>query len=620
MISSTEIPNAPTTPVVRAMKVSRRKHARIGLVCSLPLALGATGACDDFESMGGDLTRGNAGVGGRAGSWAAGGPAVAGSEAGGEAPGRAGAGTSTAGRVAAGGAAGEDAGASSGGEAPSGFGGAAGAGNAAAGGTLGGRSGAAGAGGERPRTAPRFVVLEPPADYQRITETDASADAAVIAGTVTRTYLDEDQNPVDERSPFVWTEATGVVRLAPVRALPGRAPHTAESLVLSSDGRTLTGTYSQRAEDYAGTVYGGFLRWTAGGGLVSIDVGANFRDGILRKVSADGSTFVGEVSEQPAVPDTVQVHQHFRWTESGGFTLLGGSPGWPEVANVQAISADGKVLLVNEIDDETWRALLWTESNGITPLGTLPGYESCESKLMTPDGAFVVGRCWSGTQPRLFRWTRAAGMVPLTATAHELYDLPSFLSPDASAAFGPMRLPGGYQTGVPLYRWTLASGFSRVPAPATVSPVAVLQPDGMSSDSSVLYGAFHPNDGETISTIGDAGTRPFRWSEESGIVPLPVLPGQDVGRVRAASADGDVLVGYTHKKLGNERYAAFWDTRGVHSLAAELTAAGIDLEGYRPTVAWRVVATADSMRVVGSGVTSSGEDGPFVAWLPRPAQ
>jgi uncharacterized membrane protein len=93
------------------------------------------------------------------------------------------------------------------------------------------------------------------------------------------------------------------------------------------------------------------------------------------------------------------------------------------------------------------------------------------------------------------------------------------------------------------------------------------------------------------------------------------LPGGVPTAARAVSADGAVVVGIGGGQQGAEA-AIIWDAKqGLRTLASALTQAGVDLRGWRLTIATGI--SADGTWIVGEGVNPNGDEEGWLAQLPR---
>ena len=183
----------------------------------------------------------------------------------------------------------------------------------------------------------------------------------------------------------------------------------------------------------------------------------------------------------------------------GGFTPLGigGSP--------NAVSADGTVVVGQYVVGNRFlvHAFRWMETTGLLDLGMLPGAIESGATAASADGTVIVGWGSSGSfgvalPP--WRWTAETGMVPLD---------------------------------------TLPPGFTRFG-----------QANDVSDEGTVVVGAVFGTAQNGVDVF-----QPFRWTANTGIVPLGTLGGPQAGALGVSAADGTVVVGSS--SVTNERQEAF---------------------------------------------------------------
>lgn len=127
---------------------------------------------------------------------------------------------------------------------------------------------------------------------------------------------------------------------------------------------------------------------------------------------------------------------------------------------------------------------------------------------------------------------------------------------------------------------------------------------GISADGAVVVGRANFED-----SPGQFHHRPFRWSAQSGMVALPMLPGSsNFGEASDASADGGFIVGESNGK------AFIWDAQhGTRDLQQLLISNGHDLAGW---TLLRANAISDDGKVVaGIGLDAEGDLEGWVADL-----
>jgi probable HAF family extracellular repeat protein len=321
---------------------------------------------------------------------------------------------------------------------------------------------------------------------------------------------------------------------------------------ISADGSTVVGEARNTAD-----VKEAFV-WTATGGMMGL--GNLSIDGPAGSsawgVSADGSVVTGYGL-------TTAGHEAFRWTAAGGMVALGDLPGGAVSSRGMSVSADGSVIAGRGSTDESQLsvACVWPATGGIQNLGDLPGgiYES-RARHITPDGKVVVGYATSASGAEAFRWTQETGMQGLG-------DLPG----------------GGF------YSWAAAAS----------------------------------SDGQTIVGLGSSalGHEAFRWTEETGMQGLGTLAGAPEGSAaKGIAADGSIIVGHSGGSSGAPLGLAFiWDeTHGMRNLKDVLVdECDLDLSDWQLNYAMDV--SADGRVIVGFGTNPSGEREAWVATIPEPA-
>jgi probable HAF family extracellular repeat protein len=230
-------------------------------------------------------------------------------------------------------------------------------------------------------------------------------------------------------------------------------------------------------------------------------------------------------------------------------------------------------------------------------LGDLAGGEVQSEAADVSANGVVVGSSRSGNGREAFRWTRETGMVGLGDFPGGVFN--SFAT--AVSADGSVVVGGGnaapewtpYQDeGSRAFRWTADSGFtSLVGGPHWTNVLDEIQARGVSADGSVVVGVYR------FQSIVYA----FRWTEAGGAVTLTgnyynvaandvsadghVMVGEDylaggwfegeqrhrlpqrVDRaysgIKAASADGSVMGGYSAAVTTLEPEATLWSERGT---------------------------------------------------------
>ncbi len=221
---------------------------------------------------------------------------------------------------------------------------------------------------------------------------DMSADGLVVVGV-------SDDSPTNSVwRAFRWTPAG----MADLGAPPGDTRSSAYGV--SADGDVVVG-YSQTPGPWHG------FRWTQTTGMQVTPTPPGAQNWEPLGASADGSVLVGHWW---AGFDNVWAYVPFRWTQAGGYQILGELPGGSANSNAYRISSDGSVIVGWGSSVSGTEAFRWTPATGIVGLGDLPGgtFES-QAIGVSPEGNIIVGQGKSAGGTEAFRWTAADGMIGL---------------------------------------------------------------------------------------------------------------------------------------------------------------------------------------------------------------
>jgi hypothetical protein len=340
-----------------------------------------------------------------------------------------------------------------------------------------------------------------------------------------------------------------------------------------------------------------------------------------------------------------------RWTREGGFQVIG-TRDPSEAAGMDWCSYDGqraggyfwKRAPAKSTSDI--RAVLWAEGrwdNQVNPI--LP-------TAQVPDGAFgwvspvgSVSIVTSYGSPNRVYW--ADGNAELELLVQPGSCIAQAGSRDGKVVVSFCEVEGGYE----VYRWTAETrefgGMGQLGWPDYAN---VKSADGSALAASSGNQLAYLKDGTTIvaTTDGDLSalgvsddgaqvyvqqeSQALRWSEAAGFVALEPLselpctllsyPGTDgprfpeglaVGLSSAASDDPSDLVP-TECAWARSR-AVLWDSRGARDIEAELTSAGVDLQGVELHRADRVWSTS-GVRIMGTGNLANGALRTWIAELP----
>jgi uncharacterized membrane protein len=260
-------------------------------------------------------------------------------------------------------------------------------------------------------------------------------------------------------------------------------------------------------------------------------------------LSRDGSSIVGALFD-PNGPSPIM-----RWTR-GGLEELTSLPVQPDDRRYvpHAISADASVMAGTlAIGTITWRPYVWNAGQTTFLDKTFYDFHFVGS---TADGTSMFGYGYQGPGTPLlaYRWTQAKGLEQLNITLDEPNGSDQGkVSADGSVLAGAVVSKVGNTFKYKPFRWTEQTG--TVPL--------------FSNEDQIKYGNMPISgisaDGRVIIGRSDAG--PIRWTAETGPRLIPLLPGFDSPTALGGiSADGSVIVGTALYGPNGARDAFIWDT------------------------------------------------------------
>jgi probable HAF family extracellular repeat protein len=249
----------------------------------------------------------------------------------------------------------------------------------------------------------------------------------------------------------------------------------------------------------------------------------------------------------------------------------------------EAVSADGG-FIVGRTESTPSQGIIWDGATQtlLYPLDGVSG--NVQAFDVSADGAVVVGASSSASGFQAFRWSdgEMSGLGYLSGISSEAHAV----SADGNVIAGFATVssgPGNFQG----FRWTAESGM----VPLELPPGAVdCHPLDISDDGSVIVGR---------ALMSGGGFRGFRWTVAGGADLLPL----GIEYPNGVSGDGRVVVGSSGVGLG----AVAWiEGVGLRSVLEILTTdCGLDLDGWALQVAYSV--SADGTIVAGAGTNPSGE-------------
>ncbi|HVT11236.1 MAG TPA: PEP-CTERM sorting domain-containing protein [Fimbriimonadaceae bacterium] len=242
-----------------------------------------------------------------------------------------------------------------------------------------------------------------------------------------------------------WTRQNGMQDMG---LYSGQNPYDATSaLAVSRDGSTIVGRGNPGGQ---GSPPQRAFRWTESGGYEVLGVMSGGTVSSATGVDGDGSVLTG------IGDSTFGAARSFRWTSADSMQDIGNMAGG-SAASANGISADGSVIVGNgDSSSGANRAFRWT-SSGMQDIGALSGATQAFAYAVNQNGSVIVGSSGTGTSDqRPFRWVNGAmsdmglfpGSTSTTATA---------VSPEGDIVAGTYTLPNSpYRGG---FIWRQGSGY-----------------------------------------------------------------------------------------------------------------------------------------------------------------
>ncbi len=253
-------------------------------------------------------------------------------------------------------------------------------------------------------------------------------------------------------------------------------------------------------------------------------------------VSADGNTVCGWAG-------VYEPHYAWRWTNTGGMETI---PALIAGRSIEAwgLSADGRVVVgYGMTTGSNYRGFRY-DGDSMLVFGTLGGSISW-AYAASYDGSKVAGSAeHSSGFNHAFRWTADSGMQDLGVLPGAVRSVARAISLDGGVVVG----WSGYGNSIHhAFRWENGEMVS-IHNPSFGQSEGL----GVSGDGSTAVGAWGPP--------SMTPTRPFRWTEATGMYDLGTLGGE-WGEAWAANYDGTVVVGWSERSQGN--WGAFrWTVQG----------------------------------------------------------
>lgn len=284
-----------------------------------------------------------------------------------------------------------------------------------------------------------------------------------------------------------------------------------------------------------------------------------------------------------------------------GFTGIGDLPGGLVWSGISAVSADGAIVVGGSGAADGGELVRWTRAEGFAIIPRLPTRPDARHAAtgVSADGSVIVGTAFFDDdeffQSEAFRWTESTGTVGLG-------DLPGCGASPVSTAAG-VSDDGLVIAGtasrladdacIPVaYRWTQETG---------------MMPLGALPGHLYSWGFAISRDGRTIvgksSLSVKEGVEAFRWTPEKGMIGLGDLPGGPFfDEAHAVSVDGSVVAGWGNIGQSPEPFRWTQET-GMTNLGA---LPGGEVYGFAQVV------SADGSMVFGSADTPEPGGGAFI--------
>ncbi len=211
-----------------------------------------------------------------------------------------------------------------------------------------------------------------------------SADGSTVTGFSSSGFGTLDYYLYPEA--FLWTEATGMVGLGDV---PG-GQFFSWAHGISDDGSTVFGAAS------SASVAGIAATWNSSTGWVIRDTRPVADGSVFASPSRNGQWAVGNTGAPPL--------QALRWSEAGGFHIIGNPPGTS--GGFEVVADDGTCAGGFSLGGIS-EAYLWT-TDGYQALGDLPGGAfASQPRGILRDGSLIVGAATSEAGEEAALWDEA---------------------------------------------------------------------------------------------------------------------------------------------------------------------------------------------------------------------
>jgi probable HAF family extracellular repeat protein len=317
---------------------------------------------------------------------------------------------------------------------------------------------------------------------------------------------------------------------------------------------------------------------------------------VAHDISGNGKVVIGYSSSRRNAFDA------FRWTKEEGIQWLDSFDGLTNAYSWgRAVNYDGTVIVGDaERKNGTVKGFWWTEETGMVDVGDLPGGQVYSaSHAVSGDGLVVGGQSvsrQSHPKAEAMVWNEQDGMKPLGEAPREKW-APCLVDLNRDGT-------RGVATTGTVTLWESESGWRQLYEETGGQSLAI------SADGSTVVGWF-------TDTVDDRRTnRPFRWTEETGLVDLGFFDdGGWTGKAQDVSGDGSVIVGLS----GKHTEPFIWDAKnGLRVLRDVMEEHGVDMSDWLHLTNCYGVSD-DGKTIVGYGYHDGyGYEG-WVAHIPEPS-
>jgi probable HAF family extracellular repeat protein len=249
---------------------------------------------------------------------------------------------------------------------------------------------------------------------------------------------------------------------------------------------------------------------------------------------------------------------------SVGFYALESSHPYDLLATANTFSDDGRVVAGHARSGFNTTQFIWRPYYDLRVSSPLLGYTNLRASAVSGDGSSIAGTMvtdvLSNRESYVYRWSEAAGYESLgkLSLVRGSKVQVGGANKDGSVVVGWGDTPEGQQA----FRWTRESGM--VPLGTLGTSSSHYEPSSkgtsVSTDGRVVAGS--------TSRIGTSNTLAAFWTPESGWnVPTP-LPGTSVSEFTFVSSDGEMMVGTT--QAGGLFHGILYDGDGAVQMLPQL--------------------------------------------------